>query len=192
MERYCADRSAEYEWRLIRDGGSLIAKQCFLYGSPELARAWAQRSQAFLPQSPGGVMALQQRHGWSFIRIPGRWDPGWKLACKFVYVCACVTAVERYFAVRFCEQKGQGIVWQFMKHSSHSSQSSFAERREFDWPTWTRVKSVWGIFLHSHKPPDCMDSFRNCWIWQRNCKCGHTFRLNTNQRTESQLLMARL
>uniref|UniRef100_A0A673LVX3 Chromatin-remodeling ATPase INO80 n=1 Tax=Sinocyclocheilus rhinocerous TaxID=307959 RepID=A0A673LVX3_9TELE len=71
MERYCADRSAEYEWRLIRDGGSLIAKQCFLYGSPELACAWAQRSQAFLPQSPGGVMALQQRHGWSFIRIPG-------------------------------------------------------------------------------------------------------------------------
>uniref|UniRef100_A0A671PKU2 Chromatin-remodeling ATPase INO80 n=1 Tax=Sinocyclocheilus anshuiensis TaxID=1608454 RepID=A0A671PKU2_9TELE len=72
MERYCADRSAEYEWRLIRDGGSLIAKQCFLYGSPELACAWAQRSQAFLPQSPGGVMALQQRHGWSFIRIPDK------------------------------------------------------------------------------------------------------------------------
>uniref|UniRef100_A0A671NA66 Chromatin-remodeling ATPase INO80 n=1 Tax=Sinocyclocheilus anshuiensis TaxID=1608454 RepID=A0A671NA66_9TELE len=70
MERYCADRSAEYEWRLIRDGGSLIAKQCFLYGSPELACAWTQRSRAFLPQSPGGVMALQQRHGWSFIRIP--------------------------------------------------------------------------------------------------------------------------
>uniref|UniRef100_A0A672Q5T3 Chromatin-remodeling ATPase INO80 n=1 Tax=Sinocyclocheilus grahami TaxID=75366 RepID=A0A672Q5T3_SINGR len=72
MERYCADRSAEYEWRLIRDGGSLIAKQCFLYGSPELACAWAQRSRAFLPQSPGGVMALQQRHGWSFIRIPDK------------------------------------------------------------------------------------------------------------------------
>lgn len=72
MERYCADRSAEYEWRLIRDGGSLIAKQCFLYGSPELAFAWAQRSKAFLPQSPGGVMALQQRHGWSFIRIPDK------------------------------------------------------------------------------------------------------------------------
>ncbi|XP_056620609.1 chromatin-remodeling ATPase INO80 [Triplophysa dalaica] len=72
MERYCVDRSAEYEWRLIRDGGSLIAKQCFLYGSPELARAWAQRSQAFHPLSPGGVMALQQRHGWSFIRIPDK------------------------------------------------------------------------------------------------------------------------
>uniref|UniRef100_A0A8C1PB90 Chromatin-remodeling ATPase INO80 n=1 Tax=Cyprinus carpio TaxID=7962 RepID=A0A8C1PB90_CYPCA len=72
MERYCADRSAEYEWRLIRDGGSLIAKQCFLYGSPELACAWAQCSQAFLPQSPGGIMALQQRHGWSFIRIPDK------------------------------------------------------------------------------------------------------------------------
>uniref|UniRef100_A0A8C2KIY4 Chromatin-remodeling ATPase INO80 n=1 Tax=Cyprinus carpio TaxID=7962 RepID=A0A8C2KIY4_CYPCA len=72
MERYCADRSAEYEWRLIRDGGSLIAKQCFLYGSPELACAWAQCSQAFLPPSPGGIMALQQRHGWSFIRIPDK------------------------------------------------------------------------------------------------------------------------
>ncbi|XP_051511798.1 chromatin-remodeling ATPase INO80-like [Myxocyprinus asiaticus] len=72
MERYCVDRSAEYEWRLIRDGWSLIAKQCFLYGSPELACAWAQRSQAFLPQSPGGVMALQPRHGWSFIRIPDK------------------------------------------------------------------------------------------------------------------------
>ncbi|XP_051501093.1 chromatin-remodeling ATPase INO80-like isoform X3 [Myxocyprinus asiaticus] len=72
MERYCVDRSAEYECRLIRDGGSLIAKQCFLYGSPELACAWAQRSQAFHPQSPGGVMALQPRHGWSFIRIPDK------------------------------------------------------------------------------------------------------------------------
>ncbi|XP_055041517.2 chromatin-remodeling ATPase INO80 [Misgurnus anguillicaudatus] len=72
MERYCVDRSAEYEWRLIRDGGNLIAKQCFLYGSPELACAWAQRSQTFHPQSPGGVVALQQRHGWSFIRIPDK------------------------------------------------------------------------------------------------------------------------
>ncbi|XP_051952477.1 chromatin-remodeling ATPase INO80 isoform X2 [Xyrauchen texanus] len=72
MERYCVDRSAEYECRLIRDGGSLIAKQCFLYGSPELACGWAQRSQAFHPQSPGGVMSLQPRHGWSFIRIPDK------------------------------------------------------------------------------------------------------------------------
>ncbi|TRY56987.1 hypothetical protein DNTS_023907, partial [Danionella cerebrum] len=72
MERYCVDRSAEYEWRQIRDGGSLIAKQCFLYGAPELASAWAQRSQRFRPLNPGGVMALQQRHGWSFIRIPDK------------------------------------------------------------------------------------------------------------------------
>uniref|UniRef100_A0A8B9GWT6 Chromatin-remodeling ATPase INO80 n=1 Tax=Astyanax mexicanus TaxID=7994 RepID=A0A8B9GWT6_ASTMX len=70
-ERYCPDRSAEYEWRQVRDGGSLAAKQCFLYGSPELAYAWAARSHSFHPHSPGGMMALQPRHGWSFIRIPG-------------------------------------------------------------------------------------------------------------------------
>lgn len=72
VERYCADRSAEYEWRQVRDGGSLTAKQCFLFGSPELACTWAARAHYFRPQSPGGLMALQPRHGWSFIRIPGK------------------------------------------------------------------------------------------------------------------------
>ncbi|MCI4389727.1 hypothetical protein PGIGA_G00101860 [Pangasianodon gigas] len=72
VERYCADRSAEYEWRQVRDGGSLTAKQCFLFGSPELARTWAARAHYFHPQSPGGLMALQPRHGWSFIRIPDK------------------------------------------------------------------------------------------------------------------------
>ncbi|XP_030626965.1 chromatin-remodeling ATPase INO80 [Chanos chanos] len=72
IEHYCADRSAEYEWRVSREGGSLAAKQCFLYGSPELACAWAARSQAFHPQWPGGVMALYPRHDWSFIRIPDK------------------------------------------------------------------------------------------------------------------------
>ncbi|KAJ8356281.1 hypothetical protein SKAU_G00190750 [Synaphobranchus kaupii] len=72
MERYCADRSAAYEWRAARDGGSVAAKQCFLYGTPQLAAAWAGRTQAFFPEAPGGVMSLYPRHGWSFIRIPDK------------------------------------------------------------------------------------------------------------------------
>uniref|UniRef100_A0A7N6AMM9 Chromatin-remodeling ATPase INO80 n=1 Tax=Anabas testudineus TaxID=64144 RepID=A0A7N6AMM9_ANATE len=72
MERYCDDRSAEYEWHVIRSGGSIIFKQCFLYGSPELASDWCVRANSFHPQCPGGVMALYSRHGWSFIRIPGK------------------------------------------------------------------------------------------------------------------------
>ncbi|XP_066550121.1 chromatin-remodeling ATPase INO80 isoform X2 [Amia ocellicauda] len=72
MERYCNDRSAEYEWRVARDGGSLTAKQCFVYGAPELAASWMGRQQAFFPCTPGGVMALYPRHGWSFIRIPDK------------------------------------------------------------------------------------------------------------------------
>lgn len=72
MERYCDDRSAEYEWRVTRIGGGMIFKQCFLYGSPELATDWHKRANAFHPQSPGGVMALYPRHGWSFIKIPDK------------------------------------------------------------------------------------------------------------------------
>ncbi|XP_031721859.1 chromatin-remodeling ATPase INO80 isoform X2 [Anarrhichthys ocellatus] len=72
MERYCDDRSAEYEWRLTRSGGGAVFKQCFLYGSPELASDWLARANAFHPQCPGGVMALYPRHGWSSIRIPDK------------------------------------------------------------------------------------------------------------------------
>lgn len=72
LERYCDDRSAEYEWRLMRAGSTQTTKQCVLYGSPELALAWASRSQVFHTEHLGGVMALYPRHGWSFIRIPGR------------------------------------------------------------------------------------------------------------------------
>ncbi|XP_028857954.1 chromatin-remodeling ATPase INO80 isoform X2 [Denticeps clupeoides] len=72
MERYCADRSAEYEWRMARAGGSVAARQSFLYGSPELASARAGHAQAFHPEGPGGLMALWPRHGWSFIRIPDK------------------------------------------------------------------------------------------------------------------------
>uniref|UniRef100_A0A3Q4BIZ5 Chromatin-remodeling ATPase INO80 n=1 Tax=Mola mola TaxID=94237 RepID=A0A3Q4BIZ5_MOLML len=71
LERYCADRSAEYEWRVTRSGGGTIFKQCFLYGSPELTSDWCTRAMTFHPQCPGGVIALYPRHGWSFIRIPG-------------------------------------------------------------------------------------------------------------------------
>ncbi|MEQ2199555.1 hypothetical protein XENOCAPTIV_002513 [Xenoophorus captivus] len=71
-KRYCADRSAEYEWRVMRSGGGTVYKQCFLYGSPELTSDWCMRANAIHPQVPGGVMALQPRHGWSFIRIPGK------------------------------------------------------------------------------------------------------------------------
>ncbi|TKS76013.1 DNA helicase INO80 [Collichthys lucidus] len=74
MERYCDDRSAEYEWRVTRSGGGTVFKQCFLYGSPELASDWCSRANAFHPQCPGGVMALYPRHGWSFIRIPAKWQ----------------------------------------------------------------------------------------------------------------------
>ncbi|KAM8832897.1 chromatin-remodeling ATPase INO80 isoform 2-T2 [Spinachia spinachia] len=72
MERYCNDRSAEYEWRVTRGGGGRVFKQCFLHGSPELAADWLARATALHPRGPGGVMALYPRHGWSFIRIPDK------------------------------------------------------------------------------------------------------------------------
>uniref|UniRef100_A0A8C5D4H1 Chromatin-remodeling ATPase INO80 n=1 Tax=Gadus morhua TaxID=8049 RepID=A0A8C5D4H1_GADMO len=72
LERYIPDRGAEYEWRLTRSGGGVASKQCFLYGSPELASDWATRANAFLPRRPGGAMAVCPRHGWSFIRIPDK------------------------------------------------------------------------------------------------------------------------
>lgn len=72
LERYCPDRSAEYEWRVTRAGGGPVFKQCFLYGAPELSPERCPRSASFHPQPPAGVMALYPRHGWSFIRIPGK------------------------------------------------------------------------------------------------------------------------
>ncbi|XP_041715924.2 chromatin-remodeling ATPase INO80 [Coregonus clupeaformis] len=72
MERYCDDRSAEYEWQETLAGGGMAAKQCFLYGSPDLASDWMSRANAFYPRCPGGVMALYPRHGWSYIRIPDK------------------------------------------------------------------------------------------------------------------------
>ncbi|XP_051908900.1 chromatin-remodeling ATPase INO80 isoform X2 [Hippocampus zosterae] len=72
MERYCADRSAEHEWRVTRVGGGAVFKECFLYGTPDLASDWRRRSGAFFPQRPGGVMAVFPEHGWSYIRIPDK------------------------------------------------------------------------------------------------------------------------
>lgn len=72
MERYCNDRSAENEWRVMRNGGGTIFKQCFLYGSPKLASEWCTRANSFYPQCPGGIMSISPRHGWSFIQIPDK------------------------------------------------------------------------------------------------------------------------
>uniref|UniRef100_A0A8C2KU13 Chromatin-remodeling ATPase INO80 n=1 Tax=Cyprinus carpio TaxID=7962 RepID=A0A8C2KU13_CYPCA len=121
MERYCVDRSAEYEWRLIRDGGSLIAKQCFLYGSPELACAWAQRSQAFLPQSSGGIMALQQRHACVH-------------ACLFMFahICIRLLSLQRHFYLR---QRTFSRSLEYMVYRKHTymrldGSSKISERRD--------------------------------------------------------------
>ncbi|XP_061668054.1 chromatin-remodeling ATPase INO80 isoform X1 [Syngnathoides biaculeatus] len=72
MDRYCADRSAEHEWRVTRAGGGVVFKECFLYGTPDLASDWRGRAGAFYPQQPGGVMAVFPQHGWSYIRIPDK------------------------------------------------------------------------------------------------------------------------
>ncbi|KAM6965590.1 chromatin-remodeling ATPase INO80 isoform 1-T2 [Aplochiton taeniatus] len=72
MECYSNDRRAEFEWRVTRGGGGLATKQCFLYGSPELAADWVTKTNTFYPRCPGGLMALYPRHGWSFIRIPDK------------------------------------------------------------------------------------------------------------------------
>ncbi|XP_061602387.1 chromatin-remodeling ATPase INO80 isoform X2 [Cololabis saira] len=69
MERYCEDRCAEYKWQVTRGGGGATFRQCFLYGSCELASV---RTSSFHPEGPAGVMALKPRHGWSFIRIPDK------------------------------------------------------------------------------------------------------------------------
>lgn len=96
MERYCADRSAEYEWRVTRAGGGAVFKQCFLYGSPELAPDRCTRAGSFHPQFPGGVMALYPRHGWSFIRIPGEdFASGCLRLCCYSVLLCCVHTQAR-------------------------------------------------------------------------------------------------
>ncbi|KAM9381281.1 chromatin-remodeling ATPase INO80 [Phaethornis superciliosus] len=72
LEFYCNDRSAEYERRALKDGGSLEAKQCVLNGAPELAADWLKQSSQFFPESPGGLLGIRPQNGWSFIRIPDK------------------------------------------------------------------------------------------------------------------------
>ncbi|XP_071600833.1 chromatin-remodeling ATPase INO80 [Heliangelus exortis] len=72
LEFYCNDRSAEYERRALKEGGSLEAKQCVLNGAPELAAAWLKQSSQFFPESPGGLLGIRPQNGWSFIRIPDK------------------------------------------------------------------------------------------------------------------------
>ncbi|PKK31584.1 INO80 complex subunit [Columba livia] len=72
LEFYCNDRSAEYERRALKEGGSLEAKQCVLHGAPELAAAWLKQSSQFFPGHPGGLLGIRPQNGWSFIRIPDK------------------------------------------------------------------------------------------------------------------------
>ncbi|RLW10449.1 hypothetical protein DV515_00002305 [Chloebia gouldiae] len=72
LEFYCNDRSAEYERRALREGGSLEAKQCVLHGSPELAAEWLKQCSQFFPEHPGGLLGIRPQNGWSFIRIPDK------------------------------------------------------------------------------------------------------------------------
>lgn len=71
LDSYCNDRSAEYEWRVLKEGGSLAAKQCLLNGAPELAVDWLNRRSQFFPEPAGGLWSIRPQNGWSFIRIPG-------------------------------------------------------------------------------------------------------------------------
>ncbi|NXQ88300.1 INO80 ATPase, partial [Nyctibius grandis] len=72
LEFYCNDRSAEYERRALKEGGSLEAKQCVLHGAPELAADWLKQCSQFFPEYPGGLLGIRPQNGWSFIRIPDK------------------------------------------------------------------------------------------------------------------------
>lgn len=71
LDSYCNDRSAEYERRVLKEGGSLAAKQCLLNGAPELAADWLNRRSQFFPEPAGGLWGIRPHNGWSYIRIPG-------------------------------------------------------------------------------------------------------------------------
>lgn len=74
LDSYCNDRSAEYERRVLKEGGSLAAKQCLLNGAPELAADWLNRRSQFFPEPAGGLWSIRPQNGWSFIRIPGEFS----------------------------------------------------------------------------------------------------------------------
>ncbi|KFO87637.1 DNA helicase INO80 [Buceros rhinoceros silvestris] len=72
LEFYCNDRSAEYDRKTLKEGGSLEAKQCVLHGAPELAADWLKQCSQFFPECPGGLLGIRPQNGWSFIRIPDK------------------------------------------------------------------------------------------------------------------------
>lgn len=74
LDSYCNDRSAEYERGVLKEGGSLAAKQCLLNGAPELATDWLNRRSQFFPEPAGGLWSIRPHNGWSFIRIPGEFS----------------------------------------------------------------------------------------------------------------------
>jgi DNA helicase INO80 len=79
LDSYCNDRSAEYERGVLKEGGSLAAKQCLLNGAPELATDWLSRRSQFFPEPAGGLLSIRPQNGWSFIRIPGEFSALWSM-----------------------------------------------------------------------------------------------------------------
>lgn len=77
----------------MREGGQLTAKQCLLHGTPQLALNWRHRQASFFIEEPGGLLAVQSRHGWSFIRIPGELIGFLWSGCLHSYVNSSNTAV---------------------------------------------------------------------------------------------------
>ena len=63
LDSYCNDRSAEYERRVLKEGGSLAAKQCLLNGAPELAADWLNRRSQFFPEPAGGLCPREMVSG---------------------------------------------------------------------------------------------------------------------------------
>ncbi|XP_063803421.1 chromatin-remodeling ATPase INO80 [Pseudophryne corroboree] len=72
IDTYCADRSAEYERQVLRNGGSPDTRKCLVFGAPELHADWSVRDLHFFPESPSGLLAIRPLHGWSFIQIPDK------------------------------------------------------------------------------------------------------------------------
>uniref|UniRef100_A0A8C8SWV8 Chromatin-remodeling ATPase INO80 n=1 Tax=Pelusios castaneus TaxID=367368 RepID=A0A8C8SWV8_9SAUR len=72
LDFYCNDKSAEYEHRALKEGGSHEAKQCILNGAPELAADCLKQCSQFFPEYPGGLLGVRPQNGWSFIRIPDK------------------------------------------------------------------------------------------------------------------------
>ncbi|MEE6491938.1 hypothetical protein FKM82_016432 [Ascaphus truei] len=72
LDTYCNDRSAESERRALRLGGSCEARQCVMFGAPELSADWPKRHFQFFPAGAGGLVATRPHHGWSFVRIPDK------------------------------------------------------------------------------------------------------------------------